>query len=169
MSQLEKLRVTPELVRSARALGQWINLAAYRAAQAEVEQDKVSPEQALRKIQQHKAKILVALDSMAMGARTPAALTSSILRETGMLANSVNAGNKPMFSDAPLEAIPFLDATLDGTIDPEQARQLLMTYMRVRSTPNKPASVNSTSAEATSTAVAEAEENYTPSVADEGE
>ena len=166
MSQAEKNGVPTEIVHAARALGHWINLAAYRAAKEEVEKDKKAiAVQTDKKIQQHKAKILVALDSMAMGARTPAALTSSIMRETGMLANAATTGEKLMFGDAPQEALPFLDATIDGTISLETARQLLMTYMRVRFKTEKPIGATGVAPDAGNDESTE----YAPTVADEGE
>ena len=121
-------QVPTEIVQAARELGQWINRAAYYAAREEVEKDKTdSPKEKDRKIRQQKAKILVALDSMAMGARDATSMMGSIMRETGMLTQS----------DAPPEALPFIDAACTGnTIGMDTARQLLMTYMRVRYVPD---------------------------------
>ena len=53
-------------------------------------------------------------------------MMGSIMRETGMLTQM----------DAPPEAIPFIDAANIGEIiSMDTARQLLMTYMRVRYVP----------------------------------
>ena len=113
-----------EIVQSARHLGHWINRGAYIAARDEVDKDKnVTSQDRDRKIRQQKAKILVALDSMAMGARDATSMMGSIMRETGMLTQS----------DAPPEAIPFIDAACTGNpLGMDTARQLIMTYMRVR-------------------------------------
>jgi hypothetical protein len=138
VSQLQEVfmsqTVAAEIVNAARELGRWINRSAYYAAKKEVEDEgkNDSPDQRERKIRQQKAKILVALDSIAMGAREPTAMMGSIMRETGMLTQT----------DAPTEALPFIDAVNIGDpLNMATARQLLMTYMRVRyapSTPGKP-------------------------------
>lgn len=121
--------VTKEIVDAACALGRWINNAAYHAAKKEIQDEdgmKSSPDQMRQKIGQRKARILVALDGMAMGARTSTALISSIMRETGMLT--------PV--DAPNEVLPFLKASgideENGGLGLDTTRQLLMTYMRVK-------------------------------------
>jgi hypothetical protein len=59
-----------EIVESARALGQWLNRAAYRVADADVE-DKYSEAERAKKVRQAKAKILVEFESAAMSATTP--------------------------------------------------------------------------------------------------
>lgn len=120
-------QIPPEIVHAARHLGRWINRAAYYAAREEIEKDSSNtPKQREQKIRQQKAKILVALDSMAMGARDATSMMGSIMRETGMLTQM----------DAPVEAVPFIDAANIGEIiNVDTARQLLMTYMRVRYVP----------------------------------
>lgn len=121
-------QVPADIVHAARALGQWINQAAYYAAREEIEKDKaLNLKDKETKIRKQKAKILVALDSMAMGARDATSMMGSIMRETGMLTTN----------DAPPEVLPFIDAVCIGDpIGMDTARQLLMTYMRVRYVPN---------------------------------
>ena len=122
---VKQSNITQEIVDAACALGQWINQAAYQAAKKQVEEEDKN-KQTPDRIRQRKARILVALDGMAMGARTPTALTSSIMRETGMLTPY----------DAPNTVLPFLKASgigeEHGGLSMETTRQLLMTYMRVQ-------------------------------------
>lgn len=130
--------IPAEIIQAAKHLGQWINRAAYYAARDEIDKDKgIDPLERERRIRQQKAKILVALDSMALGARDATSMMGSIMRETGMLTQS----------DAPSEAIPFIDATCAGNpVTMDVARQLLMTYMRVRFVPetgSRPATLQS--------------------------
>ncbi len=128
--------IRPEIVHSARALGQWVNTAAYRAAKAEITKDdkrdflkldEAQKKEINNRIRQQKAKILVTLDSMAMGAKTPQDLLYRIMRQTGLL----------MQVDAPQEAACFMDATNSGEIEPEEAVHLLMAYTRLRATPKE--------------------------------
>ena len=109
-----------DIVRSARALGQWLNYAAYSVANSEVAENVVDRD---KKVKQAKAKILVDLESAAMSAKTPLDMLQRISTRVGRL----------LQKDLPSDATRFMDATASGEIVPEDALHLLLAYLRLRS------------------------------------
>jgi hypothetical protein len=119
---METRMIDREIVESARALGQWLNRAAYRVADAGVE-DKFSDTERARKVRQAKAKILVEFESAAMSATTPQDMMYRISTRAGRL----------LQMDMPADATKFLDETLIGEkLKPKDALHLLVAYMRLR-------------------------------------
>lgn len=116
---MEKQNIPESIVTAARALGQWINSAAYRTA---AEENENKPD-AKKLIRRDKAKILAEFESAVFSAREPTDLLSRV---------SVRAG-RLLGYDAPLQAQEFYDATMTGTITLAQAQQMLVAYMRLRS------------------------------------
>ncbi|BDI34137.1 hypothetical protein CCAX7_61880 [Capsulimonas corticalis] len=116
------------IVEAAGVLGQWLNRVAYFAAYADVSEKKADRDKEVRKA---KAKIIVTFESVAMSARDPLAMISQVISQAGRLGQG----------DVPDEAKPFLDAAMigpaNGGITAEQARHLLMVYMRLRSSATK--------------------------------
>lgn len=119
---MESRQIDREIVESARALGQWLNRAAYRVADADTD-DKYSEAERAKKIRQAKAKILVEFESAAMSATTPQDMMYRISTRAGRL----------LQMDMPAEATCFLDETLIGEkLKPKDALHLLIAYMRLR-------------------------------------
>ncbi len=119
---METRMIDREIVESARALGQWLNRAAYRVADAYVE-DKHGEAERAKKVRQAKAKILVEFESAAMSATTPQDMMYRISTRAGRL----------LQMDMPAEAAKFLDETLIGEkLKPKDALHLLIAYMRLR-------------------------------------
>lgn len=119
---METRMIDREIVESARALGQWLNRAAYRVADADVEAKSTEAERA-KKVRQAKAKILVEFESAAMSATTPQDMMYRISTRAGRL----------LQMDMPAEATKFLDETLIGEkLKPKDALHLLVAYMRLR-------------------------------------
>jgi len=119
---METRMIDREIVESARALGQWLNRAAYKVADADVE-DKYSEAERAKKVRQAKAKILVEFESAAMSATTPQDMMYRISTRAGRL----------LQMDMPAEATTFLDETLIGEkLRPKDALHLLIAYMRLR-------------------------------------
>lgn len=119
---METRIIDREIVESARALGQWLNRAAYKVADADVE-DKYGAAERAKKVRQAKAKILVEFESAAMSATTPQDMMYRISTRAGRL----------LQMDMPVEATKFLDETLIGEkLKPKDALHLLIAYMRLR-------------------------------------
>lgn len=119
---METRQIDREIVESARALGQWLNRAAFRVADSGVD-DKYSQADRVKKIRQAKAKILVEFESAAMSATTPQDMMYRISTRAGRL----------LQMDMPAEATKFLDETLIGEkLKPKDALHLLVAYMRLR-------------------------------------
>jgi hypothetical protein len=119
---METRMIDREIVESARALGQWLNRAAFRVADSDID-DKYSEAERAKKIRQAKAKILVEFESAAMSATTPQDMMYRISTRAGRL----------LQMDMPAEATKFLDETLIGEkLKPKDALHLLVAYMRLR-------------------------------------
>lgn len=119
---METRMIDREIVESARALGQWLNRAAFRVADSDVD-DKYGEAERAKKIRQAKAKILVEFESAAMSATTPQDMMYRISTRAGRL----------LQMDMPAEATKFLDETLIGEkLKPKDALHLLIAYMRLR-------------------------------------
>lgn len=119
---METRMIDREIVESARALGQWLNRAAFRVADSDID-DKYSEAERAKKIRQAKAKILVEFESAAMSATTPQDMMYRISTRAGRL----------LQMDMPAEATKFLDETLIGEkLKPKDALHLLIAYLRLR-------------------------------------
>jgi hypothetical protein len=115
------LSINPDVIESAGELGQWLNRTAYFVADGEVEANASDRAARVRKA---KAKILVEFESAAMNAKSPTEMLMVISVRCGRLLNN----------DAPAQAKRFMDATATGEISPQDAKNLLIAYMRLRST-----------------------------------
>lgn len=108
-------KVNEKTVQSARALGKWLNYAAYLVAKTEA-LDKGKEE--LRKV---KAKALVEIESSIFSARSGDALIFQAVTRAGRLSNS----------DAPAASELFMTQTATGEISLETAKHLLIAFSRV--------------------------------------
>lgn len=113
----------PEIVQSASALGRWLNRTAFFAARDEAEEFPSKKKLKDQQIKETKAKILIVLESAVLSAKTPEAMVSQVLRQAGQM----------LLDEAPAEARRFVDATNTREITHDQAKHLLIAYMRLRS------------------------------------
>ena len=116
------MNIDPEIVRSAGALGRWLNTTAYLVAREEVGSGVANQDELVKKA---KAKILVEFESAAMSAKSPQDLLFRISTRAGRL----------LQDDAPAASERFMDATATGEISQQDATHLLVAYMRLRSKP----------------------------------
>lgn len=116
------MNIDPEIVRSAGALGRWLNTTAYLVARDDVGTGVANQDDLVKKA---KAKILVEFESAAMSAKSPQDLLFRISTRAGRL----------LQDDAPAASERFMDATATGEISQQDATHLLVAYMRLRSKP----------------------------------
>ena len=121
--------ISPETVKSAKALGSWFNRVAYLVAISERNTPPGAKPTPLtadeRKI---KAKMLVELESAIFSAKTSDDLVSHTIARAGRLAGGI---------DAPEEAGLFIEKTLVGKAMPDgltlkQAQNMLIAFSRLR-------------------------------------
>lgn len=120
----EKMNLTPELIQSARAYGQSLNYAAYKAADRELKDDLDKGRKGVN-LQEYKDKFLTQFESAIGSAKSGPDLISRL---------SIMAGRITKQEIKP-EAIPFMEAVAlgeeAGGIDREKAKQLITAFMRV--------------------------------------
>lgn len=121
---MKENKIDREIVESAKAYGQWLNLTAYLVANEETK-DKTQQDldKQRRDLSKQKAKILVGFESAIMSGKTPQDMLHRISTQAGRL----------LQSDAPAKATKFMDEVMCGEkIDAETAQQMLIAYMRLR-------------------------------------
>lgn len=113
-----------DVVRSARTYGAYLNDAAFRAAQKEVEQNKQSEGGGTgRNIYEAKTRYLAQFESAAMSAKRASALFGQLNVQAGRFSNK----------DAPAEAETFIEAaTVGEDLDFDTAKELVLAFMRLR-------------------------------------
>lgn len=116
---MKENKIDREIVESARAYGQWLNLAAFIVANGETNNYSDMLKQ--------KAKILVGFESAAMSGDTPQDMLRRVSTQAGRL----------LQSEAPAEATKFIDAVMCGEVDANTAQQMLIAYMRLRTEKEK--------------------------------
>jgi len=126
---MKQQEIDSGIVQSARAYGAYLNSVAYHIAREKVEeneeQEGEGTERSLYKAKIYKAKTraLAQFESTAMSARRPSALFAQLNVDAGRQSNR----------DVPAEAERFFEATNTGEISPDVARDLVLAYMRLRS------------------------------------
>lgn len=108
-------KVNEKTVQSARALGKWLNYAAYKVAQFETA-DKGKEE-----LRNAKAKVLIEIESSIFSARSGDAL----------IFQAVTRAGRHSKSDAPSEAELFMTQAATGEISLDTAKHLLIAFSRV--------------------------------------
>lgn len=116
--------VSAAVVESASELGRWLNRTAYFAAKAEAEDFPSKKKGKDQQIKETKARFLVELESVVLGAKSPEAMISQVLTQAGRIS----------IDEAPAGARRFVDAANKKEIGHDQAKHLLISYMRLRST-----------------------------------
>lgn len=109
-------KIDPRIVTSAKCLGQWLNLIAYKVAQTE----KNNSEDDLNSL---KSKILVELESTIFSAKSGDALIAQVMVRAGRL----------YYLDAPAEAACYMEETSSGNLTLDKAKNLLVSFMRLKS------------------------------------
>jgi len=110
--------INPEIVKSARILGKWLNQVAYFAAKNEVKEGTPNYWEELRKM---KAKALVELESSTFSAKSGSALIAQAMIRVGRLSKM----------DAPEEAALFMEKTASGELPLDDAKNLLIAFSRL--------------------------------------
>lgn len=109
-------KISEEIVKSAIELGKWLNKVAYISA---VNEYRNGTPEAIRSA---KAKVLVEIESSIFSSKSGSALISHTIARAGRLSNS----------DAPEEAMLFMEKTASGEISLDEAKDLLIAFSRVR-------------------------------------
>jgi hypothetical protein len=114
----ERQTIDTDIVRAARAYGSFLNDVAYRVAKNEVDTKDTN-----RNLYEAKTNALAQLESTVMSVRRASALFGQLNVMAGRFSNS----------DVPAEAERFLEAAHTGEIDLDVAQELVLAYMRLRS------------------------------------
>jgi CRISPR-associated protein Cas8c/Csp2 len=109
-------KISPEVVKSARELGKWLNYASYKVAEAEVGTTNKE------KLRERKAKALVEIESSIFSARSGDALIFQAITRAGRSSGL----------DAPSESELFMTQATTGEISLESAKHLLIAFSRVK-------------------------------------
>src|SRR5699024_3338652 len=112
-------KIKPEVVKSARELGKWLNYAAYKVADRNVDSDT---QERYTKIREQKAKALIEIESSVFSSRSGDALIFQAITRAGRASGL----------DAPAEAELFMTEASTGNISLESAKHLLIAFSRVR-------------------------------------
>ena len=123
---MDNQKINPALVKSAKALGSWLNYTAYLAALKEMEHRNQKDQDSLYKA---KAKFLTELESSALSAKSGSRLLAQIVTRAGRLTGR----------DAPAEASQFMEAVTTGEIDLKTAKDLMIAFSRLRNQREKSA------------------------------
>jgi len=112
-------KITTEVVQSARELGKWLNYAAYKVSDNNIEknvQDRPN------KVREQKAKALIEIESSVFSARSGDALVFQAITRAGRASGL----------DAPAEAELFMEKVSTGEVSLDSAKHLLIAFSRVR-------------------------------------
>lgn len=109
-------KIDPDIVRSAKELGRWLNQTAYFAAKDEVGKEDWNE---IRKL---KAKVLVELESSIFSAKSGDALISHSVTRAGRISKL----------DAPEAASLFMEKAASGELELENAKNLLIAFSRIK-------------------------------------
>ncbi|GAA4432979.1 hypothetical protein GCM10023091_05970 [Ravibacter arvi] len=121
----EHKNLSPELIKSARAYGQSLNRAAYRAAKKEKEED-VNNGRTPRDLREYKNRILVQFESTIMSTKSPVALLSQMNTISGRLTGYEIDEDAGLFMEAIAGWLPTKDNT-------SLAQELITAFMRLNS------------------------------------
>lgn len=121
---MSEYQIDRDIVRSARAYGAYLNRVAFFIAKEEVEQNEEQEDGGTgRDLYEAKARALAQLESTALSARRPSVLFAQL---------NVMAGRQANY-DVPSEAERFMEAVNTGEVTFDEAKDLVLAYMRLRS------------------------------------
>lgn len=109
-------KINEEIVKSAKALGRWLNMVAYFSAK------DIADSSSWDDIRKAKAKILVELESSIFSAKSGDSLIAHTIARAGRLSGL----------DAPEAATLFMEKATSGQLPLEQAKNLLIAFSRLR-------------------------------------
>lgn len=112
-------KITSDVVQSARELGKWLNYAAYKVADSNIDKNAQDRHNKVREL---KAKSLIEIESSVFSARSGDALIFQAITRAGRASGM----------DAPSEAELFMTQASTGAISLESAKHLLIAFSRVR-------------------------------------
>ncbi|HRN46535.1 MAG TPA: type I-PGING CRISPR-associated protein Cas8c/Csp2 [Niabella sp.] len=112
-------KISEAVVQSARELGKWLNYAAYRVANSNIDENTQERD---KKVREQKAKSLIEIESSIFSARSGDALIFQAITRAGRASGL----------DAPAEAELFMTQASTGEISLESAKHLLIAFSRVR-------------------------------------
>ena len=115
---MSEKNIPKDIVQSARQYGSYLNMVAYIIGKDEAENKNTN-----RDVYEAKANILAQLESTAMSCKEATSLFAQLNVQAGRMSNM----------DVPAEASRFIEATNAGEITLDQARDLILAYMRLRS------------------------------------
>lgn len=120
---MEEYKIKRDIVGSARAYGAYLNDVAYYAARAEVDANKARDDGGTgRDIYDAKTRVLAQLESTTMSARRPSSLFAQINVMAGRMSGR----------DVPAAAERFMEAVQTGEVAFDEAKDLVLAYMRLR-------------------------------------
>jgi hypothetical protein len=120
---MSEYKIERDIVESARAYGVYLNDVAYFAAREEVAKNEERDDGGTgRDIYDAKTRVLAQLESTAMSARRP----SSLFAQINVMAGRISG------RDVPAEAERFMEAVQTGEVALDEAKDLVLAYMRLR-------------------------------------
>lgn len=121
---MSEQEIAPDIVHSARAYGSYLNYVAYLIAEEEVKENEEQEGGGTgRDLYEAKARALAQMESTTLSARRPSALFAQL---------NVMAGRQ-VNRDVPADAERFIEAVNTGEIEFDEAKDLVLAYMRLRS------------------------------------
>lgn len=121
---MSEQEIAPDIVQSARAYGSYLNYVAYLIAEEEVKENEEQEGGGTgRDLYEAKARALAQMESTTLSARRPSALFAQL---------NVMAGRQ-VNRDVPADAERFIEAVNTGEIEFDEAKDLVLAYMRLRS------------------------------------
>jgi hypothetical protein len=125
---MSEQQIAPDIVKSAREYGAYLNYVAYLMAEEEVEENEEQEGGGTgRDLYEAKARALAQMESTTLSARRPSALFAQL---------NVMAGRQ-VNRDVPAGAERFIEAANTGDIEFDEAKDLVLAYMRLRSDPSE--------------------------------
>lgn len=125
-------KIDPCVVISAKSLGQWLNLIAYKVSETERTITKDTEEKNATNEKEEKnvlkSKILIEFESTIFSAKSGDALIAQVMVRAGRLYNS----------DAPIDATRYIEETVSGNLPLDKAKNLLIAFMRLKAYKEKP-------------------------------
>ncbi|HKK47009.1 MAG TPA: hypothetical protein VJ964_15890 [Balneolaceae bacterium] len=118
---MSEKNISKDIVQSARQYGNYLNKVAFIIGKDEAENKNTN-----RDLYEAKANILAQLESTAMSCKSATSLFAQLNVQAGRMSNM----------DVPAESSRFIEATNSGEISLDQARDLILAYMRLRSAKN---------------------------------
>jgi len=120
---MTEYKIQPDIVKSARAYGAYLNSVAYFTAREEVDKNKERDDGGTgRDLYEAKTRVLAQLESTTMSARRPSSLFAQINVTAGRMSGR----------DVPAEAGRFMEAAQTGEVAFDEAKDLVLAYMRLR-------------------------------------